>query len=66
MAKSPCMGCVKREVGCHGRCGAYKEFRAAIDAKNAKRNEIVNKENIVRDVEWTAKRKMNKRKRGWR
>lgn len=65
MAKSPCMECTKREVGCHGRCGAYKEFRAAIDAKNAKRNEIVNKENIVRDVEWTAKRKMNKRKRGW-
>ena len=31
MRKSPCLGCEDREVGCHGSCETYQEFRAAQD-----------------------------------
>lgn len=31
----PCAKCTtKREVGCHGRCEEYKQWRAELDRKN--------------------------------
>ena len=26
--RSPCMGCEKREVGCHGKCEVYIDYQA--------------------------------------
>lgn len=45
--EAPCHGCGEREVGCHGRCGLYAEFRAARDEINRRRNEAIEKENAV-------------------
>lgn len=30
--KSPCMNCLDREIGCHGKCLKYKEFQSKISA----------------------------------
>ena len=27
MAKAPCKDCEKRELGCHGRCEEYAEYK---------------------------------------
>ena len=27
----PCHGCERRELGCFGKCDAYKEYKAAIE-----------------------------------
>lgn len=32
---SPCVNCEEREAGCHGSCGAYKEWRGRCDAARA-------------------------------
>lgn len=32
---SPCVNCEEREAGCHGSCGAYKEWRERYDAAKA-------------------------------
>lgn len=32
---SPCANCGEREAGCHGSCGAYKEWRERCDAAKA-------------------------------
>lgn len=34
---SPCVNCEEREAGCHGSCGAYKEWRERYDAAKAAR-----------------------------
>lgn len=34
---SPCVNCEEREAGCHGSCGAYKEWRERYDAAKAER-----------------------------
>ncbi len=34
---SPCVNCEEREAGCHGSCGAYKEWRERYDAAKAVR-----------------------------
>lgn len=38
---APCKGCQKRTPGCHDRCSAYLEFKAAVSKKNEylRRNE---------------------------
>lgn len=35
----PCKGCEDRELGCHGRCGRYAEWRAKADEERAKQIE---------------------------
>ena len=34
---SPCANCEEREAGCHGSCGAYKDWRERCDAAKAAR-----------------------------
>lgn len=34
---APCKACVLREVGCHGKCKLYQEYRTAKDVENAQR-----------------------------
>lgn len=34
---SPCKDCPDREVGCHGGCEKYKEYRAALEAHKEQR-----------------------------
>lgn len=36
---NPCINCEEREAGCHGRCGAYKEWRERYDAARAAKTE---------------------------
>lgn len=31
----PCLGCERRQVGCHGKCEDYKAYRAKLDEKAA-------------------------------
>ena len=35
--KSPCYMCPDRRQGCHDACPRYRDFRAHIDAVNAKK-----------------------------
>lgn len=35
--KSPCYGCEKRAIGCHGSCEKYIAFRGYCDNLNASR-----------------------------
>lgn len=44
MIQSPCKGCPRRFVGCHTICPEYVDFRAKVDAANAK-------ERAARDAE---------------
>jgi hypothetical protein len=37
--KAPCMNCPDREIGCHGHCERYKEFRAGREKEYALRHE---------------------------
>lgn len=32
---SPCVNCEERAAGCHGSCGAYKDWRGRCDAARA-------------------------------
>lgn len=36
---NPCKGCKRREVGCHGRCDDYSEFRKSLDEEKKSRVE---------------------------
>lgn len=35
---SPCGNCTNRAADCHGGCGAYKDYRKALDDVNGARN----------------------------
>ena len=61
--RAPCKNCERREVGCHARCGDYKAYRAAIDSYNERRKTVKDAENIARDMEWEARRRIEKRRR---
>lgn len=37
--KSPCIDCTKREVGCHGRCGEYMDFKERMEQVKKRRND---------------------------
>ena len=50
MKTAPCKGCEKRELGCHGKCEAYKEFRKKYDEIIALKRSKEDSEN------WFAKR----------
>lgn len=38
--RHPCKGCTARRAACHGSCEAYKQWRAAIAAYNARTNAV--------------------------
>lgn len=42
--KSPCKNCFDREIGCHGNCQKYKDYKADIEEIN-----IVYKKEILKD-----------------
>lgn len=46
MMQPPCKDCKKRELGCHGRCPEYQEFRKFRDNLNAERL----KDSIIRET----------------
>lgn len=35
-AKSPCMGCTDRCIGCHTTCGDYKIYKQQLETNRAK------------------------------
>lgn len=35
---SPCRGCLRRKLNCHGICEEYRSFREAVDAGNRERD----------------------------
>lgn len=41
---TPCKGCTKREVGCHGKCEDYKTFKNEMTAVNKKRKAVTHLE----------------------
>lgn len=54
---SPCLNCARRELGCHGKCQDYAEFKA----KREEIRQAHHKEWEVDDYELKAKRRI-----GWR
>lgn len=37
--RSPCMGCDKRQVGCHSTCETYIAYKAEIETQNEERRQ---------------------------
>jgi len=35
MMQSPCQGCERRLIGCHGLCPEYREFRKKLEEQKA-------------------------------
>lgn len=60
--KAPCLHCSRREVGCHGRCEAYREFRRDVEARRAyeKKYCTVDAMNLTRGQELKNRRKRYK------
>lgn len=54
--KQPCYNCPDREMGCHGRCERYKEYKVEMEIVKRKRQE----ESAVVDAVMEAKRRRNK------
>lgn len=55
--KNPCMGCGKREMGCHAKCEEYKAFWAA--REEARKDAALRRE--AKEFTLYAVRKMKKR-----
>lgn len=42
MAINPCKrNCPEREMGCHGKCGRYRDFRQELDKENEQKRKVV-------------------------
>ena len=63
--KCPCKGCEppKRTLTCHGFCEEYKEWRAARDEANRKRNIDHDNRQLSRDHEMKYRKNLRK---GWK
>jgi len=48
-AKSPCLKCDKRYVGCHSGCGEYKKYRDILDGKITARKEFQKSDRDMHD-----------------
>ena len=59
---SPCKDCTKRSPTCHGNCKEYIDFRKEKDEYNAKKNAIVDNENVVKAFRSEGVHKIMKRR----
>ena len=41
LIQSPCLYCQDRFVGCHDRCGLYKEYREEIEKQSERRRQAI-------------------------
>lgn len=48
--KSPCKGCCDRQVGCHGSCGAYKNYHDELNQVRAKEIEFKRLDNACNSI----------------
>lgn len=48
--KSPCKECCDRQVGCHGSCGAYKDYHDELNQVRAKEIEFKRLENACNSI----------------
>ena len=49
--EGPCLQCSDREVGCHAKCGKYREFRERLDARNEETRSGIDKACALYDYE---------------
>lgn len=62
--RSPCMGCAEREIGCHGRCERYGQFRRArVEALEVRKKEADVVDYVVIMEDKTAGRKHRQRRK---
>ena len=45
--RNPCNECTEREVGCHGKCARYKQWRKELDEKNERRLKVLKGEDTM-------------------
>ena len=45
-----CLGCTKREVGCHGRCKDYQEWKKKHDREVIERGKARRMNTVMRDL----------------
>lgn len=38
---APCLGCERRELGCHGKCNDYKQFKVDLEEAKKKQSKYV-------------------------
>lgn len=48
--KSPCKECCDRQVGCHGSCGAYKNYHDKLNQIRAKEIKFKRLENACNSI----------------
>ena len=64
MVRPPCMDCKSRTVGCHGKCGQYKEYVAKLQTIKAGRDDKIIINEYSYDLHSRMQRgKMRKRKK---
>ena len=51
MAKSPCLACPDRYVGCHSKCERYMAFKDEKKEENAVRRKQANENRIQNEIE---------------
>lgn len=57
MIINPCKDCPRRYLGCHSKCKDYKEFRQALDERNARIRQERDRDNSVRAVAIESRRR---------
>lgn len=60
---SPCKECESRTASCHDGCTAYRIYRAALNARLERRQEMKRQENLLEEYVSSRKTKQIRRKK---
>lgn len=60
---SPCKECESRTSSCHDECTAYRIYRAALNARLERRQEMKRQENLLEEYVSSRKTKQIRRKK---
>ena len=63
MKNPPCKGCERREIGCHGRCQEYGEWKKSLEKSQAARiQEAQDNDITIRGLERIQRGKFRRQK----
>ena len=61
--KPPCMGCTDRQVGCHGKCERFRQYKSDYIAEKTRENLARKDDAQLRDYAVEAQKRFKKLKR---
>lgn len=63
MPLNPCKGCTDRQIGCHGSCAAYTEWKAFNDEVRERKHSEQNLNRSISEILWKDHTPYKQRKR---